>query len=175
MSTLMNISSAVKQLERNGSAIVALASAVDAEQARWRPAPDKWSILEVVCHLADEEREDFRTRLDLILHNPTQEWPPIDPEGVAISREYNSGELSAAIADFAREREKSIEWLASLGEPDLAIEHVHVRFGSMSAGSMLASWLAHDLLHIRQLAKLHYQYLVDQASPYAVDYAGPLL
>lgn len=76
MSTLLNISSAVKQLRRNGSAIVALASAVDAEQARWRPAPDKWSILEVVIHLADEEREDFRTRLDLILHDPTQEWPP---------------------------------------------------------------------------------------------------
>ena len=46
--------------------IQAVLAGVDAEQARWKPDADSWSILEVVCHLVDEEREDFRTRLDHI-------------------------------------------------------------------------------------------------------------
>jgi len=40
---------------------------INTELAIWKPAPDKWSILEVVNHLYDEEREDFRQRLELVL------------------------------------------------------------------------------------------------------------
>ena len=42
-----------------------------------------------------------------------------------------------------------------------------------SAGDLLASWLAHDLLHVRQLARLHWQYLTAAAKPFQTDYAGP--
>jgi hypothetical protein len=41
--------------------------------------------------------------------------------------------------------------------------------GAVEAKNLLASWLAHDLLHIRQITRLKYQYL---AKDYAIDYAG---
>jgi len=49
---------------------------INAELAVWKPAPGKWSILEVVNHLYDEEREDFRQRLELVLKDPALAWPP---------------------------------------------------------------------------------------------------
>ena len=58
--------------------IRALVAGVTAEEARPRPAPESWSILEVVCHLGDVEREDFRQRLDIILNRPDEKFPPVN-------------------------------------------------------------------------------------------------
>ena len=69
-----------RSLSASGAAIRELAKALSPEQARWRPAPGQWSVLEVLNHLCDEEREDFRQRLDLLLHHPGEPWPPVDPE-----------------------------------------------------------------------------------------------
>jgi hypothetical protein len=37
---------------------------------------------------------------------------------------------------------------------------------------MFAAWVAHDLLHVRQLVELHYAYTVERNQPFLVDYAG---
>ncbi len=49
------------------------------EEAQVRPTPESWSILEVIGHLIDEERDDFRLRVDLTLNHPGEKWPPIHP------------------------------------------------------------------------------------------------
>lgn len=54
------------QLAHQAEAIRALMEGVPDAQARWRPSPDDWSILEVIHHLVDEEIEDFRRHLDHI-------------------------------------------------------------------------------------------------------------
>lgn len=169
----MNIQFFIDQLTRGAVAIRSMVEDLDDAQVRWKPADDKWSVLEIVCHLADEEREDFRMRLELTLSDPRAEWPPIDPAGIVVARAYNSRKLSDALSAYLREREASIAWLTSLDEPDLATEHVHPEFGSMSAGNLLASWVAHDLLHIRQIARVEYQYVEKTAAPYSLEYAGP--
>lgn len=43
----------------------------------------------------------------------------------------------------------------------------------MTAGDMFASWIVHDLLHIRQLNKIQWLYTTDRLQPHQVDYAGP--
>ena len=69
------------RMANNAAIISSLVKDVSEAQARWKPDPQAWSILEVINHLYDEEREDFRQRLDLTLHQPDQPWPPNDPEG----------------------------------------------------------------------------------------------
>ena len=64
----MDFEKLVEQMALNAGRIGALVEGVSEEQARWKPAPEVWSILEVMHHLWDEEREDFRVRLNLILH-----------------------------------------------------------------------------------------------------------
>ncbi|MCB0058173.1 MAG: DinB family protein, partial [Caldilineaceae bacterium] len=62
-------------MQRNAQRIAALVAGVPDEQARWKPDAESWSILEVVNHLLDEEREDFRVRIDYTLHRPGEKWP----------------------------------------------------------------------------------------------------
>jgi hypothetical protein len=156
----------------NAERIKAMAMGVSPEQARWKPDPSSWSILEVINHLYDEEREDFRVRLDYILHHPDQEWPPIDPEGWVVERRYNERELESSLEGFLEERRASLEWLQSLGSVDWDTELIS-DFGSMTAGDMFASWVTHDQLHLRQLVELHRDYTKIQARPYQIEYAGP--
>jgi hypothetical protein len=45
-------------------------------------------------------------------------------------------------------------------------------YGSMSAGEMFASWIAHDNLHIRQLVELRRMRIEAATRPYSIGYAG---
>lgn len=171
----MNPNVFVDRLERFGRALP-VAAVVAAAQARWKPPGGAWSILEIVCHLADEEVEDFRTRVRLTLKEPGTPWPPIDPEGWAVARRYNEQDLDAQIARFAREREASVRWLRGeiAAGADWARECVHPRMGPIAAGTLLVSWAAHDALHMRQIAKRLYELaeLEGAADGFVARYAG---
>lgn len=161
----------LRQLTEGPPRIRSLVKGATDLEARWRPDPDSWSMLEVVCHLRDEEREDFRVRLDIILHHPDKPWPPIDPQGWVVDRDYNSQDLEEALTAFIEERERSLAWLEGLEDPDWNLIY-EAPFGSMSAGNMLASWMAHDQLHMRQLVELHRFLSAERANPYSMAYAG---
>ncbi len=163
----------VTALETNAPIIVALTRAVPPQQSRWRPAPDEWSALEVINHLADEEGEDFRTRLDTVLHRPEADPPPIDPEGWVLAREYNTRDLDESLDRFLAERRRSLAWLRALAAPDWSRSWSHPSGFTIRAGDLLAAWAAHDLLHLRQLVELQYHGRTEDAAPYDVEYAGP--
>lgn len=164
----MNLDAARAQLAANAEAVAALVRPVDGDGSRWKPSPEAWSILEVVCHLADEERDDFRTRVALTLQDPTLPWPPIDPGGWVTARDYAARDLGDALADFLAERERSLAWLGGLAGSgvDRAADRLvgpawnnaarHPAGFTIRAGDLMASWLAHDLLHVRQIVELRY-------------------
>jgi hypothetical protein len=169
---LNQLQDAAKKLGTTGAAIVNLLGDMTPEQARWRPALESWSALEVLNHLYDEEREDFRQRLDIALHSPGQEFPPIDPQGWVTTRSYNTRDLQISLEQFREEREHSITWLQSVQNPDLTRVSSHKSLQGLRAGDLLVSWVAHDLLHLRQLIELRWQYLGATSSPFRFDYAG---
>lgn len=168
----MDLHHFIERFSNNRGVFEALLANVSLEQARWKPTPDKWSMLEVVNHLYDEEREDFRQRLRLTLLEPEQAWPAINPREWVTTRSYNDRELGASLTDFLAERDASLEWLKQLSEPNWENSNDGPN-GRLSAGDLLASWLAHDFLHIRQLARLHWQYTGELAAPYQTAYGGP--
>jgi hypothetical protein len=151
--------------------IRALIRGVTPAEARFKPNPESWSVLEVICHLDDEEREDFRQRLDIILHRPTETWPPIDPVGWVTARRYNERNLVETLDSFLAERAKSLTWLKSLATPNWEAEYI-APFGSIKAGDMFASWVAHDTLHMRQLMELRHGRILSLTEPFDVRYAG---
>ena len=164
--------SIVDRLEANAEVFGGLVRGVSPAQAVWRPAPDRWSILEVVCHLADEEVEDFRTRVDYALHRPGETWPPIDPEGWARTRGYLDRDPADVLRRFQAEREASVTWLRSLVRPDWSKTYTHPKIGSLSAGDLLACWAAHDALHLRQIAKRLHDLATRDVFSGDVGYAG---
>jgi len=167
----MDFDYCVSQLTANATAIQHLILGVNDQQARWKPNPDSWSILEVINHLADEEREDFRARVQFVLSGAAGNPPPINPVGWVTERKYNERDLGASIVDFRREREASIMWLRELTNPNWDATYT-ASWGSIRAGDLMAAWVAHDILHLRQLVELKWAYGLTQYAPYDAHYAG---
>ena len=160
-----------QELTNNTGMIRALLSGISQEEAQIKSNADAWSILEVLCHLYDEEREDFREHLDFILHRQNEEYHVIDPQGWVKSRKYNEQNFKSMQRKFFNEREKSLIWLKNLKNTDWNISYKS-QWGTMRAGEMFASWVAHDNLHIRQLVELRRAYIERITLPYDIQYAG---
>jgi hypothetical protein len=168
----MELDWAINRLTAQEAAISWLVAGIDGEDARRRPAPGAWSIVEVMAHLLDEEREDFRQRLDFTLHHQGRPWPPIDPEGWVTARAYQDRNLSEVVPAWRAERQRSLAWLRGIGSPDLNLVGHHPAGFQLRAGDLLASWVAHDVLHMRQLVELRYSIVVLRAGAFTTDYAG---
>ena len=167
----MDIENVIAQLSDNAETIRALVQGYTIEQARRKPDGDAWSVLEVVNHLADEETEDFRARVDYVLHRRGDAWARIEPLGWVVERRYNERKLGPSLERFIVARGESITWLHALGDVDWAVTY-EAPFGRMRAGDFLAAWAAHDVLHMRQLVELKWGSLVRTSEPYTLRYAG---
>jgi hypothetical protein len=160
-----------RQLALNKNVFRYLLQGMKEDMYTWQPEPGKWCLLEIVCHLCDEEREDFRTRVKHVLERPNDPMPSIDPQGWVQSRNYMNRDYEATINDFINEREISVNWLNSLSSAEWNNVHLHPKFGPLSAAMLLANWLAHDYLHIRQITRTKYYYL-QKHSDVNLGYAG---
>jgi len=91
--------------------------------------------------------------------------------------EINERDLAKSLDEFLQERSRSLVWLKALTSPDWNLA-ITLTFGPseeklrVMAGDMLAAWLAHDNLHMRQLVELRRARLVHLSEPYDVQYAG---
>lgn len=163
----------IDRLEENGPAIVGLLSGVSPPQATWRDRPDRWSLIEAAAHLSDEEWEDFKPRLIGVLSDDDYLPPALDdPDKRAADRHYSEWLLPDTLAKFQDERRKSVEYLRSLTSPDWKRGFSFPSGFSLSAEGILSSWVAHDLLHMRQITAIHFLYLEVHVKPGNVEYAG---
>ncbi len=167
----MEFNTLFQELQYSTGMIRALLAGVAPEAARRKPDPGSWSFLEVVCHLYDEEREDFREHLDFILYRQKEEWRTIDTEGWVTQRNYNGQDFAGMQEKFFAEREKSFAWLRGLRDPDWEKTYT-TPYRTISAGEMFACWVAHDNLHVRQLVELRRLRLENLTRPCNLDYAG---
>lgn len=167
----MDFSTLYRELENSTKMIRALLAGITQEEAQIKPNPESWSLLEVLCHLYDTEREDFREHLDFILHRQDEEYHAIDPQAWIKERRYNEQDFEEMQQKFFSEREKSLEWLKGISESDWNITYTS-EYGSVSAGEMFSCWVAHDNLHIRQLVELRRMRIEKITQPYPIEYAG---
>ena len=167
----MNPDQVIQRLANNLYVIKAQLQNLSLDEVTFKPAPDKWSMLEVLCHLVDEEKEDFRIRVKYVLEDPTQPLPKFNPVDWVQNRNYAGQNFENKVEEFLNERTKSIEWLESLQEPQWDNTYHHPTAGPMSAKLFLANWLAHDYIHIRQLNRLAYEFH-QHRSDVDLNYAG---
>jgi hypothetical protein len=159
------------ELLKNKDVFKELLNDLTKEEYLWKPQPDKWCLLEVVCHLYDEELEDFRARTKHVLENPTQPLPPTDPPGWVLERNYIQQNYTDTLNKFLKERDESVKWLQSLKSPKWNNEYQHPKMGPLKAKMFLVNWPAHDYLHIRQITKLKFDYLKNITGE-NLNYAG---
>ncbi len=167
----MNSLEIIDQLEENRKTFKALLEDVPHKIINWKPAEDEWSLLEIVCHLHDEEREDFRNRIKLVLEDPTRPLPKFDPVHWVRERNYADEDYVKKLTAFLEERKDSVKWLKTLEEPKWENAYQHKKHGPMSAELFLNNWLGHDYLHFRQIVKNKFLYLKEHVDT-PLDYAG---
>ncbi len=167
----MNSDYIFTQLENNKLVFEQLLKTASPDEYLWKPAHNKWCLLEIVCHLVDEEVFDFRARVKTALDEKKYPFFAIDPLGWVTSKKYMEQDYQAKVDEWIAERSESISWLKTLKNPDWESSFQHVDFGAVSAGHFLANWLAHDHIHIRQINRTKRAYL-DSISKENLDYAG---
>jgi hypothetical protein len=149
----------INKLDNNKQQFQQALSGLTKEEYTWKPLPEKWCLLEVICHLHDEEREDFRARLKHVLEHPQNPMAKIDPVAWVTERKYMEQDFEYMLSQFLTERAESVKWLRQLKEPKWDNEVVHPKFGSFNGKLFLSNWLAHDYLHFRQILFLKHGYL----------------
>ena len=155
----MDPKSTIQKLASNRLVFQSLLENTSEEEYLFKSNESEWCLLEVVCHLLDEEIEDFRERVKHVLTVPDRPLRPISPEEWPKQRNYMGQEFDSVVSGFLKERAKSIQWLNSLQEPkwDQTVDHPEV--GPRSAKKFLFNWLAHDYHHIRQINRICHAYL----------------
>jgi hypothetical protein len=161
------------ELARMPAVLAGLLAGLDAAAWRARPAPAEWAPVEIVCHLRDEEAEDFPARLRVIVEGCTA-FAPIDPKDWVESRRYRETDPAAALAALRAGRTASLAWLATVDAERLRRSIAHPRLGDFSGLDLLAAWVAHDRLHVAQLSATLARLWADRWAPLRVDYAGPI-
>jgi len=147
----------------------------DLEAAAWRerPAPAEWSPLEIVCHLRDEEAEDFGARLRVVVDGGTR-FVAIDPERWVEERAYRDADPRAALATLAERRAANLAFLDGVPPDRLRHAVTHARLGALSGLDLLAAWVTHDRLHLAQLAATLARLGARRWAPLRAEYAGPI-
>ena len=147
----------------------------DLADALWRarPAPKEWSPVEIVCHLRDEETEDFGMRVRAILDG-VSEYTRIEPERWALERRYHEAEPNAALAALLERRAASLAFLRHVDPQRLTRTIEHPRVGRLSGLDFVAAWVTHDRLHLAQLAATLARTGADRWVPLHTEYAGPI-
>lgn len=164
----MNIT---QELANNLSTFKRLLTPIDDEHIDFRQAPEKWNLRDIACHMYDEERLDFRFRIQWLFEKPEQTPPPFNPLDWVVDHDYTNQDFTAAKAKFFNGRKASIKWLNELNNAPWQNGYDHQKAGRLTAQFFLENWLAHDYLHIRQLLRLHFDYL-DAKTSNNLEYAG---
>jgi hypothetical protein len=144
----------LEQLEITPEILRALMSGLTEEDALWKPAPDRFSIAEVLEHLSHVEGHCFRARLDTAMAEDEPAWQPYDPETYSAAGQYSGRDPEESFAHWEEQREDNLELLSDLPEGFEERAGVHPEMGRITLAEMVAEWAFHDLGHIRQIAEL---------------------
>ncbi|HKP76333.1 MAG TPA: DinB family protein [Longimicrobiaceae bacterium] len=130
--------------------LAALVEPLPASLVDTRPAPAKWSVREIVAHLADDELVGAY-RIRLILSAPGTEIQAFDQDRWAETGRYAATDLGASLALFRALRGANLALLRVLEDEEWERAGVHAERGVESIRDIAAYYAGHDLNHFAQI------------------------
>jgi hypothetical protein len=124
------------------------------EQMHWKPSVERWSISEVLAHLADVELVGFRERIQKMIEKNNPALEPYDQNASYAAGKYSSGKAREHLKVFCHERDRSLSMLRYVPAHAVVRTGQHGKIGPISIGQLMNEWAFHDLGHIRQIAEL---------------------
>lgn len=154
-------------LERTPHTLRAMLAGLSPAWTDATEGPDTWSPFVVVGHLIQGERTDWISRAQLILaQGAHRRFTPFDR--LAQFQESEGTTLSALLDEFERLRVDNLRVLASwnIEEHQLSLDGEHPAFGRVTLRQLLATWVAHDLSHVAQIARVMAKQYRDAVGPW---------
>ena len=162
-----NLNKSYQILERTPSVLRILLSGLDDDWTMNNEGPDTFSPYDVIGHLIQGEKTDWKERAIMILeHGTKKSFVPFDR--FAQFEESKGKSLQQLLDEFEKLRKESLDWLRSLNltEADLAKKGNHPDLGEVSLQQLLSTWVAHDLTHIAQVTRVMAKQYKEEIGPW---------
>jgi hypothetical protein len=154
-------------LERTPATLRAMLTGLPAPWSEATEGPDTWRPYDIIGHLIHGERTDWIVRARIILAQSAQRrFEPFDR--LAQFKESEGKSLADLLEEFAQLRANNLATLAGwrLTDAQLAFQGEHPAFGLVTLRQLLATWVAHDLGHIAQVARVMAKQYRDAVGPW---------
>jgi hypothetical protein len=163
-----NLDEAIAVLERTPTVLQTWLNGLPAAWTASNEGGDTWSPFDVLGHLIHGERADWIPRARLILeYGETRPFEPFDR--LAQFNESAGKTLPELLAEFVALRTEGLQTLQvwKLSAADLVKTGIHPAFGQVTLRALLATWVAHDLDHVAQIARVMAKQYTTEVGPWA--------
>jgi hypothetical protein len=131
-------------------AVRRLAAGAPRRRLNTRPAPGKWSAIEILAHFADVELV-WGYRIRKILEEPGTAIPPMEQDRWVAEGRYAGARADEALDAFAALRRWNLALLSRLGPSALRRAGEHGHFGRLTIGKIVRMLAGHDRNHLAQV------------------------
>ncbi len=119
-----------------------------------KPAPDRWSICEVLNHLTDVENLAVGLRAKRVVEEDLPLFLDYDQAGRYAAGAFANDDGERALERFREARKKSLAWVEKMKPSDWKRKGTHPAVGEVDLTQLMSLWAFHDLSHIRQVTEL---------------------
>lgn len=154
---MSEIQDLLERFRRGGELLATATTGAAGAELDFKPGADKWSVRQIVCHLADSEQVGaMRLRQTIAEDNPTVAW--YDEGAWAEKLDYARRKLSQAVETFRRTRAENYELLKELPEQAWSRPYTHSKYGPNNLLGLLKTYTEHAENHVVQLRTVRQAY-----------------
>jgi DinB superfamily len=173
MEGTLNLQEVRQRLAEMPAALRALTGTLSADALNYREAPDSWTAIEVLGHLADGELTDWIPRVRVILSDDSSDkrfTPFVREAGLP---RYVNQPVAAALDDFDALRADSLKAFDAFNitPDDLPRQGIHPTFGSVTLEQLLATWVVHDYAHLAQISRILTRHYGERVGPWTAFFS----
>lgn len=164
---MYRLEEAIALLRRTPAALRALLQDLPEPWILANEGPGTWSAFDVVGHYLHAERTNWIQRIMVIINGEGQGKFPVFDRFAQFQFDKNLS-LKDLLEDFETIRNNNLDELKSLNlsEADLDKTGIHPDFGQVTLRQLLATWVAHDLDHLYQIARVMAKRYQEDAGPW---------
>ena len=138
---------------RSANQLERLIGGLSASRLRTRPAPGKWSITEIVAHLADSEIVTS-WRIRAILTAPGTAIQAFDQDTWVVAGHYDKRDPRKSVEVFRVLREMNLALFNTLTPEQWKQHGIHSERGVETVEQIVRLYAGHDVNHIRQIEQI---------------------
>jgi hypothetical protein len=154
---MSQIAELLERFRRGAELVAATTTGAAGAELDWTPAPEKWSVRQILCHMADSEIVGAdRFRRIVAEENPAT--VAYDQDAWARNLDYTRRKVSQALETFRRLRAENYELLKELPETAFERAGTHSERGRMTLGQWLEIYARHAEKHAAQIRDVRAQF-----------------